>query len=341
MSATTESVDTAPPAKVVSVAQPAVPQAKVPLPPKPAASFKMTTTTTTKVPGTEVKVATAPKVRPVPVVRPGHHAPGATVALPAGAKPAAPTHIKSTVMQVKKPTIPAVPNSVASAAIATPTKSKSKKKKNQPTVVMATATTAQSGGPGTQGENTGRWTAEEHRLFLQGLEQHGKGWKKIASLIKSRTVVQIRTHAQKYFQKLAKARQNGEEGDVSMEGRGGPTAVTSGGLASSAPTSKRRRQTTGTKRKAISSVVSSAQREGKKIVAAQVASGVPCPIPPLPAVAPALAPFVVPTAQQATTGGSSSTLPSGATSHGAISGPALEDSLYVYRCRGCRALPVF
>jgi SHAQKYF class myb-like DNA-binding protein len=56
-----------------------------------------------------------------------------------------------------------------------------------------------------QGENTGRWTAEEHLLFLQGLEQFGKGWKNIASLIKSRTVVQIRTHAQKYFQKLAKA----------------------------------------------------------------------------------------------------------------------------------------
>lgn len=53
-----------------------------------------------------------------------------------------------------------------------------------------------------QVENTGRWTSEEHRLFLQGLEQHGKGWKKIATLIKSRTVVQIRTHAQKYFQKL-------------------------------------------------------------------------------------------------------------------------------------------
>lgn len=43
-----------------------------------------------------------------------------------------------------------------------------------------------------KGENVGRWTAEEHRLFLQGLEQHGKGWKKIASLIKTRSVVQIR-----------------------------------------------------------------------------------------------------------------------------------------------------
>lgn len=59
-------------------------------------------------------------------------------------------------------------------------------------------------------ECTGRWTREEHQLFIKGLEMYGKGWKKIASLIKTRTVVQIRTHAQKYFLKLSKARQNGE-----------------------------------------------------------------------------------------------------------------------------------
>ena len=56
----------------------------------------------------------------------------------------------------------------------------------------------------------GRWTREEHLAFIKGLEMYGKGWKKIASLIKTRTVVQIRTHAQKYFLKLSKARQNGE-----------------------------------------------------------------------------------------------------------------------------------
>lgn len=88
-------------------------------------------------------------------------------------------------------------------------------------------------------ENTGRWTAEEHRLFLRGLEQHGKGWKKIATLIQSRTVVQIRTHAQKYFQKLAKAHlQNGEAGmglvmvnTVSGGGGGGMGMVMGGGCA--------------------------------------------------------------------------------------------------------------
>mmetsp|Transcript_9353 Transcript_9353/g.11210 ORF Transcript_9353/g.11210 Transcript_9353/m.11210 type:complete len:215 (+) Transcript_9353:454-1098(+) len=52
--------------------------------------------------------------------------------------------------------------------------------------------------------NTGRWTREEHNMFLHGLETYGKEWKKIADLIKTRSVVQIRTHAQKYFQKVAK-----------------------------------------------------------------------------------------------------------------------------------------
>lgn len=47
----------------------------------------------------------------------------------------------------------------------------------------------------------GRWTPEEHQLFLDGLEKHGKSWKKIAQMIQTRTLVQIRTHAQKYLQK--------------------------------------------------------------------------------------------------------------------------------------------
>lgn len=231
------------------------------------------------------------------------------------------------VPQIGKTSVPIVVSSdlVPHQAI----KPKSKKKKIPPVVTMATAVTATSGGPGTQGENTGRWTAEEHRLFLQGLEQHGKGWKKIASLIKSRTVVQIRTHAQKYFQKLAKARQNGEEGEISMEGRGGPTSVTSGGLPGIGfPSSKRRRQTTGTKRKAITSVVVSATREGQNMAAAQAAAGVSCPVPPLPAVAPALAPFVVPHPQPLTTVSNQAGGPSIAAAHGSISGTALEDSLF-------------
>mmetsp|Transcript_23920 Transcript_23920/g.24149 ORF Transcript_23920/g.24149 Transcript_23920/m.24149 type:complete len:399 (+) Transcript_23920:87-1283(+) len=67
-------------------------------------------------------------------------------------------------------------------------------------------------------ENAGRWTNEEHDLFLEGLRIHGKGWKKIAMLIKSRSVIQVRTHAQKYFLKMAKAKQSGLVGEITMDG---------------------------------------------------------------------------------------------------------------------------
>jgi SHAQKYF class myb-like DNA-binding protein len=52
-------------------------------------------------------------------------------------------------------------------------------------------------------ESTGRWTAEEHRLFLEGIMLYGKDWKKMQPLIKTRTLVQIRTHAQKVQSLLA------------------------------------------------------------------------------------------------------------------------------------------
>jgi SHAQKYF class myb-like DNA-binding protein len=81
---------------------------------------------------------------------------------------------------------------------------------------------------GDSGTNHGRWTREEHALFLRGLELHGKEWKKIADMISTRSVVQIRTHAQKYFQKVAKT-------------TGGPVMSTSKkGDVLRAPTRRRR-----------------------------------------------------------------------------------------------------
>lgn len=52
----------------------------------------------------------------------------------------------------------------------------------------------------------GRWTAEEHEAFLRGLRVYGREWKRVAADIKTRSSAQIRSHAQKYFAKLAKAR---------------------------------------------------------------------------------------------------------------------------------------
>ena len=38
--------------------------------------------------------------------------------------------------------------------------------------------------------------AKKHELFLQGIKLYGKEWKSVAGMVKTRTVVQTRTHAQ-------------------------------------------------------------------------------------------------------------------------------------------------
>jgi len=53
-------------------------------------------------------------------------------------------------------------------------------------------------------DNAGRWTNEEHGRFLRGLELYGKKWTKVAEVVGSRSTVQVRSHAQKYFQKMVK-----------------------------------------------------------------------------------------------------------------------------------------
>lgn len=52
--------------------------------------------------------------------------------------------------------------------------------------------------------NTGRWMKEEHEAFLRGVELYKKDWHLVAAVVKTRSVLQIRTHGQKYFAKLAK-----------------------------------------------------------------------------------------------------------------------------------------
>ncbi|KAF4673246.1 hypothetical protein FOL47_010783 [Perkinsus chesapeaki] len=48
----------------------------------------------------------------------------------------------------------------------------------------------------------GRWSSEEHLVFLEGLRDHGRDWTTITNLIPTRTNKQVRSHAQKYFQDL-------------------------------------------------------------------------------------------------------------------------------------------
>lgn len=57
------------------------------------------------------------------------------------------------------------------------------------------------------GYASGRWTTEEHEIFISCLQQYGREWKKIAYKVPTRTPAQIRSHAQKYLSKLSKQKE--------------------------------------------------------------------------------------------------------------------------------------
>ena len=50
----------------------------------------------------------------------------------------------------------------------------------------------------------GRWTLKEHIQFLKAIDRFGIKWEKIKAFIPTRTPEQIRSHAQKFYNKLKK-----------------------------------------------------------------------------------------------------------------------------------------
>ncbi|KAF1325501.1 Lhy protein, partial [Globisporangium splendens] len=89
----------------------------------------------------------------------------------------------------------------------------------------------------------GRWNADEHKWFLKGLDMfQGPAWGEIARLIGTRTSTQVRTHAQKFFTRLARMNKSLPyfEAQIQKErsrllAQGGPNALV--GSSSVTPTS--------------------------------------------------------------------------------------------------------
>ncbi|KAL8495149.1 hypothetical protein ACS0TY_019353 [Phlomoides rotata] len=48
------------------------------------------------------------------------------------------------------------------------------------------------------------WSEQEHDRFIEALHLFDRDWKKIEAFVGSKTVIQIRSHAQKYFMKVRK-----------------------------------------------------------------------------------------------------------------------------------------
>jgi SHAQKYF class myb-like DNA-binding protein len=48
----------------------------------------------------------------------------------------------------------------------------------------------------------GRWKEEEKNQFILGIALYGNNWRKVNSLIKTRSTIQVRSHAQKFFKKF-------------------------------------------------------------------------------------------------------------------------------------------
>ena len=58
--------------------------------------------------------------------------------------------------------------------------------------------------PKSENNRNGRWKKTEHDKFMKALEKYGKNWEEIKKRVPSRSMSQIRSHAQKIFINMPK-----------------------------------------------------------------------------------------------------------------------------------------
>ncbi|XP_011086968.1 protein REVEILLE 2 isoform X1 [Sesamum indicum] len=59
-----------------------------------------------------------------------------------------------------------------------------------------------------------RWTEEEHQKFLEALKLYGRAWRHIEEYVGTKTAIQIRSHAQKFFAKVTRDSSMDAEGSL-------------------------------------------------------------------------------------------------------------------------------
>ncbi len=50
----------------------------------------------------------------------------------------------------------------------------------------------------------GKWNKTEHEKFMKALQKYGKNWSLIQKAVSTRTLAQVRSHAQKLFLSMTK-----------------------------------------------------------------------------------------------------------------------------------------
>ncbi len=50
-----------------------------------------------------------------------------------------------------------------------------------------------------KGGKAGKWNKTEHERFIKALAKYGKNWSMIQKCVQTRSLIQVRSHAQKLF----------------------------------------------------------------------------------------------------------------------------------------------